>query len=173
MEGWHNSHYTNPAWRIYSFYGGQGWIRTTEGITSRFTVCPIWPLWYLPLYANYSLALRADGGIRTLDPEITNHVLWPTELHRQSISINPTFRKGIANIAKFSESAKYFIKILRFLHRFPSNLFRLPLSGQTAGRDVRTHPEFPGRSPGFPGLQTGGARRLHHRALRQGSRPPP
>ena len=29
-------------------YCGQGWIRTTEGKTSRFTVCPIWPLWYLP-----------------------------------------------------------------------------------------------------------------------------
>ena len=25
----------------------------------------------------------ADRGIRTLDPEITNHVLWPTELYRQ------------------------------------------------------------------------------------------
>ena len=27
--------------------------------------------------------LGADGGNRTHDPEITNHVLWPTELHRQ------------------------------------------------------------------------------------------
>ena len=28
--------------------------------------------------------LRADGGIRTPDPLITNQLLWPTELHRQS-----------------------------------------------------------------------------------------
>ena len=28
-------------------------------------------------------SVRADGGNRTHDPEITNHVLWPTELHRQ------------------------------------------------------------------------------------------
>ena len=28
---------------------------------------------------------RAGGGIRTPDPEITNHVLWPTELHRHSV----------------------------------------------------------------------------------------
>gem|GEM_PF-2468957 len=28
---------------------------------------------------------RADRGIRTLDPEITNHVLWPTELYRQYV----------------------------------------------------------------------------------------
>ena len=27
--------------------------------------------------------IRADGRIRTVDPEITNHVLWPAELHRQ------------------------------------------------------------------------------------------
>ena len=26
--------------------GGRGWIRTTEGIASRFTVCPVWPLRY-------------------------------------------------------------------------------------------------------------------------------
>ncbi|CEN50022.1 hypothetical protein CCAND93_10010 [Capnocytophaga canis] len=27
---------------------------------------------------------RADRGIRTHDPEITNHVLWPTELYRHN-----------------------------------------------------------------------------------------
>ena len=31
-----------------------------------------------------TFSLRADGGNRTHDPEITNHVLWPTELHRQN-----------------------------------------------------------------------------------------
>ena len=49
-------------------------------------------IYSLPHLATLVLALknvpitqaqRADGGIRTLDPEITNHVLWPTELHRQ------------------------------------------------------------------------------------------
>ena len=24
--------------------GGGGWIRTIEGVASRFTVCPLWPL---------------------------------------------------------------------------------------------------------------------------------
>jgi hypothetical protein len=34
---------------------------------------------------NYSInENRADEGIRTPDPEITNHVLWPAELHRQN-----------------------------------------------------------------------------------------
>ena len=28
--------------------GGRRWIRTTEVVDSRFTVCPIWPLWNTP-----------------------------------------------------------------------------------------------------------------------------
>ena len=32
---------------------------------------------------NTFLAFRASCRIRTNDPEITNHVLWPTELKRQ------------------------------------------------------------------------------------------
>ena len=37
-----------------------------------------------PIFNSWSLLdiQGADGGIRTHDPEITNHVLWPTELHR-------------------------------------------------------------------------------------------
>ncbi len=30
--------------RVGVFLGGRGWIRTTEGEASRFTVCPLWPL---------------------------------------------------------------------------------------------------------------------------------
>ena len=50
---------------------------------------------------------RADRGIRTHDPEITNHVLWPTELYRQSFQITP-FPKGTANIEIYSQSPKIF-----------------------------------------------------------------
>ena len=39
-------------------------------------------------------SFRADRGIRTHDPEITNHVLWPTELYRQLIRILQS-RKGL------------------------------------------------------------------------------
>ena len=52
-------------------------------------------------------SFRADRGIRTHDPEITNHVLWPTELYRQAHS-DPSIAKGIAKVAFFSESAKLF-----------------------------------------------------------------
>ena len=39
-------------------------------------------------------SFRADRGIRTHDPEITNHVLWPTELYRQRFQNFP-FGKGL------------------------------------------------------------------------------
>jgi hypothetical protein len=51
---------------------GDRWIRTTEGVTSRFTVCPIWPLWNIPK----SLQWRASGGTRTPDQLITNQLLY-------------------------------------------------------------------------------------------------
>ena len=34
-----------------SCLGGRGWIRTTEGTTNRFTVCPLWPLGNSPLFS--------------------------------------------------------------------------------------------------------------------------
>ena len=32
--------------------GGRGWIRTTEAESSRFTVCPHWPLGNTPIYSS-------------------------------------------------------------------------------------------------------------------------
>ena len=60
---------------------GRAGFEPTKAYASRFTVCPSWPLWYLPIYFQYKK--RADGGIRTPDQLITNQLLWPTELHRQ------------------------------------------------------------------------------------------
>ena len=54
-------------------YRGESRIRTCEDIVSRFTVCPRWPLEYLPdLIFHY---FRADGGTRTHDLLITNQLL--------------------------------------------------------------------------------------------------
>ena len=47
----------------------------------------------------------ADRGIRTHDPEITNHVLWPAELYRLVFT---SFPKGIAKILINSETTKLF-----------------------------------------------------------------
>ena len=35
-------------------FNGQRWIRTTEAICSRFTVCPLWPLGNLPIYQFFN-----------------------------------------------------------------------------------------------------------------------
>ena len=40
--------------------GGQGWIRTTEVVDGRFTVCSLWPLGNLPIL-NYKKMELVDG----------------------------------------------------------------------------------------------------------------
>ena len=42
LEGRHSTIELHP--HIIYFYGGGWWIRTTESIANRFTVCPLWPL---------------------------------------------------------------------------------------------------------------------------------
>ena len=51
------------------FSGGGGWIRTTEAIRNRFTVCPLWPL------GNPSKMSGAGDGTRTRNLLITNQLL--------------------------------------------------------------------------------------------------
>ena len=33
-----------------NFFGGEEWIRTTEVVDNRFTVCPLWPLGNFPIF---------------------------------------------------------------------------------------------------------------------------
>ena len=55
-------------------FGGGRWIRTIEGIASRFTVCPLWPLGNSPI-CNLS---EGGAGRRTRTPDllITNQLLY-------------------------------------------------------------------------------------------------
>ena len=39
---------------------GQGWIRTTEANSGRFTVCSLWPLGNLPTYEVFSVIQRME-----------------------------------------------------------------------------------------------------------------
>ena len=59
------------------FSGGGRWIRTTEGIASRFTVCPLWPLGNSPRF-TYRSKPDAGAGRRTRTPDllITNQLLY-------------------------------------------------------------------------------------------------
>ena len=71
----------------------------------------------LPLCEPPSVfSFRADRGIRTHDPEITNHVLWPTELYRRGAFVL-LCSKWIAKVGVFSESAKLFCIIFSSLPR--------------------------------------------------------
>ena len=36
--------------KVSFLLGGRWWIRTTEGLASRFTVCPLWPLGKSPIF---------------------------------------------------------------------------------------------------------------------------
>ena len=60
-----------------AFLGGSGWIRTTEGIASRFTVCPLWPLGNSPIL-NWSW--WTDLNPRPADYK---SAALPTELHQR------------------------------------------------------------------------------------------
>ena len=112
---------------------------------SRFTVCPIWPLWKTPNFflslnnpaRRYGTSLefcpdcfltfrRASCRIRTNDPEITNHVLWPTELKRQIFAAAEALDSGrslkrlqrydvFLNLQNFSE---FFLSITAFFLEF-------------------------------------------------------
>ena len=57
------------------FVGGGRWIRTTEAISSRFTVCPLWPLGNSPIFYFQEL-IGAGRRIRTPDLLITNQLLY-------------------------------------------------------------------------------------------------
>ena len=52
----------NPAETLRQDHSGGGrWIRTTEGIASRFTVCPLWPLGNSPIFSFLTLMELVDG----------------------------------------------------------------------------------------------------------------
>ena len=53
---------TPSDWMVFCF-GGRGWIRTTEGIASRFTVCPLWPLGKSPILYSVSACLEPVDGL--------------------------------------------------------------------------------------------------------------
>ena len=80
-------HNKSPAYFMQDFVNGGGeWIRTTEVVDNRFTVCPLWPLGNSPI--NYEVLYKAcpaflsgrtaqfGAGERTRTPDllITNSV---------------------------------------------------------------------------------------------------
>ena len=72
----------------------------------------------------FEFLVRADGGNRTHDPEITNHVLWPTELHRQNVLF---FKRECKCITFYDTTNTLFMIFVRFLAK---SLKFLQLSSQ-------------------------------------------
>ena len=67
--------------QIFSLFfkkSGESRIRTYEAEATELQSVPFSHSGISPNFFK-----RASRGIRTHDPEITNHVLWPTELWRQ------------------------------------------------------------------------------------------
>jgi hypothetical protein len=53
-----------------TFFGGGWWIRTTEIVDNRFTVCPLWPL------GKSSVLYGASDRNRTYNLLITSQLLY-------------------------------------------------------------------------------------------------
>ena len=64
--------------------GGGRWIRTTEGIASRFTVCPLWPLGNSPIFSCAVWSWWTDSNPRPADYK---SAALPTELHQHLTGI--------------------------------------------------------------------------------------
>ena len=64
--------------------GGGRWIRTTEGIASRFTVCPLWPLGNSPIFKSAVWSWWTDSNPRPADYK---SAALPTELHQHLTGI--------------------------------------------------------------------------------------
>ena len=138
MSGKRGSNPRPPAWKAsalstelfpqynppFQEVGGDG-FEPPKSKDNRFTVCPIWPLWKPPLmFCSFSALFRASCRIRTNDPEITNHVLWPTELKRLALSIrspiwSPNYRKADAKVGIIFELPKLFELFFNDFSIFP------------------------------------------------------
>ena len=86
------AYFTNPARDLFHwkeptlvvdkcgfFSGGRRWIRTTEVVDNRFTVCPLWPLGNSPLL-KWKWSWWTDSNPRPADYK---SAALPTELHQR------------------------------------------------------------------------------------------
>ena len=80
--------------------GGGWWIRTTEGVASRFTVCPLWPLGKSPIYEVWSW--WTDSNPRPADYK---SAALPAELHQRLTSEDYITRLHPVCQQKFSPPA--------------------------------------------------------------------
>ena len=81
--------------------GGGWWIRTTEGVASRFTVCPLWPLGKSPIF---TWSWWTDSNPRPADYK---SAALPAELHQhmlKTLDYYNTIRKNRQGVLQKSNS---------------------------------------------------------------------
>ena len=107
LWGYEESIKTKKTWKIFFqvFFCGQWWIRTTEG-ESQLSYSQ--PHLATLVTAHSNMFSWASCRIRTNDPEITNHVLWPTELKRHLLFVCGC--KGSNNILRCNSWRHFFSK---------------------------------------------------------------
>ena len=80
------------------FSGGGRWIRTTEGIASRFTVCPLWPLGNSPIFDwswwTDSNPRPADYKSAALPTELHQHLTGPIIIANTPYFVNKNFLRA-------------------------------------------------------------------------------
>ena len=96
--------------------GGRGWIRTTEVVDGRFTVCSLWPLGNSSIL-NWSW--WTDSNPRPADYK---SAALPTELHQHILPCSVERSINISQIILFVKS--FFEIFLIFLFFFRFLLFR-------------------------------------------------
>ncbi len=106
--------------------GGRWWIRTTEVIDDRFTVCSLWPLGKPPIW-NFLCILsfikeRMWSWWTDLNPRPADYksAALPTELHQRAVrKVQTDLSDGIYNITPPSQCQHFFAKIREiYLPRF-------------------------------------------------------
>ena len=62
------------------FFGGRGWIRTTEVSDNRFTVCPLWPLGNSPLWSWWSESNQQPADYKSAALPLSHTSMSPTHI---------------------------------------------------------------------------------------------
>ena len=69
------------------YFCGQGWIRTTEGISQQIYSLPHLATLVLALSRNYVSIMRAEDGTQTRDPQLGRLMLYQLSYFRISIFV--------------------------------------------------------------------------------------
>ena len=146
---WRKQAFTRLAQNFREIFVGADGFEPPKSKDSRFTVCPIWPLWNTPNFKD----LGASSRTRTNDRWITNLVLYQLSYRGIVMPIVNTLpTKKRAKVLLFFDMTKYFAKKIKknaFLFIFATSNFQFPLLPSTLNPQLSTSPPSGGRGASF------------------------